>query len=505
MSLDTKFRPTGWDDVLGQAATKKILRRFVATGTGFHQSYLFAGAFGGGKTTLSRILARALLCPNPSPNGDPCDKCESCRSMLESGTALNYTELDAASHSGKDEMKKMVEEIQFASFSGNRRVYNIDESHQLTIGALDAMLKPMEENVPGTDDKKMVCIFCTTEPERMRATILSRCAPAFVIQPVPPEEIAQRLAWICMQEQIPYDLAMLQLIAEATECHIRDALKAIEGVSMLGPINEANVRSYLHLDLNSLYLDVVENLGRDLAVVTSSIRKILERTSPVTCYEKLVEVIMLAYQASWDSAKLPFFWDSERLRAIGQVHGNNLLGFASRLASRPGKPNASMLLCDLGQLHHVGGSVVGEQPILASTAPVVSRLPMAAPVVVGPGVLAPVASPVSTFTMPVDVTVPQKISVPEKNIVKPVENPGILSQENQNLNYEGVRVSPLAVRTGGRYGQNAFNNATTTAKPTTSLELSPPEFCRLLELRVLELTGERSGSTRCSDVGGAGT
>lgn len=466
---------------------------------------MFAGnGFMNHNTTLARILARALLCPNPSPNGDPCDKCESCRSMLEHGTALNYTEIDAATHSGKDDMKKLVEEIQFASFSGNRRVYTLDESHQLSIGALDAILKPLEENIPGTDDKKMVCIFCTTEPERMRATILSRCAPAFVIQPVPPDEIAQRLAWICMQEQIPYDLAMLQLIAEATECHIRDALKAIEGVSMLGPINEANVRSYLHLDLNSLYMDVVENLGLDLAVVTTSIRKILERASPATCYEKLVEVIMLAYQASWDTAKLPFFWDSERLKVIGQRHGDNLLGFASRLASRPGKPSASMLLCDLGHLHHVGGSVVGEQPILASSAP---RMILAAPpavvstpVIVTPAPAARVADIASLVSEIAPVTAPAiKISVPENIPVKSNENSGILSSENPNLDYGGVRVSPLAVRNGGRYGQNAFNNAAPAAKPV-ALELPTPDFCRLLELRILELTGERSGSTRCPDV-----
>lgn len=475
MSLDTKYRPRNWGDVLGQAGSIKVLRRFVATGAGFRQSYLFAGPFGSGKTTMGRILARALLCSSPTPDGDPCDKCESCKSLLELGTSLNYTEVDAATHSGVEAMRKLTEEISFANFGGFRRIYLFDEAHQLSKDALDAMLKPLEDNLPGSDDKKMVCIFCTTEPEKMRATILSRCAPAFVIQPVSPEEIAQRLAWVCTQEQIPFDVEMLRLIAEASECHIRDALKAIEGVSMLGAINEANVRTYLHLDLNASYLDILEGLGTDFVAVKSAVNRILERASPVTIYERLVDVIMMAYQAAM-GVKVPMFWDAERLKALGMKHGDNLLGFANRLASRPGRPNASMLLCDLGFLHHVGGAFVGDQPVMASMAPVVSPRPVEP----------------SVAQVHVSQPAPQ---ISKTSDVNPAEKLGNLQKENSAFDYEGVRVNSLAVRGNGRTG--AWLSY--TAKPA-SLELEPSEFCRLLALRLAELDGDRSGSQRCPDM-----
>ena len=127
MGLDTKYRPTKFADVLGQANTIKILRRFVSTGVGLRQSYLFAGSFGGGKTTLGRILARALLCDAPTSEGDPCDKCESCLSLLQSGTSVDFVEVDAATKSGKADMEKVTEEIQYATFSGRRRIYLFDE------------------------------------------------------------------------------------------------------------------------------------------------------------------------------------------------------------------------------------------------------------------------------------------------------------------------------------------------------------------------------------------
>jgi len=459
MSLDTKYRPTSWNDVLGQDGIKKVLRRFVATGAGFRQSYLFSGPFGSGKTTLARVLARALLCENPTPEGDPCDQCVSCKSMLENGTSLNFTEVDAATNSGVEAMRKITEDVQYASFSGNRRLYLFDESHQLSNNALDAMLKPLEENVPGSSDKRLVCIFCTTEPEKMRATILSRCAPAFVIQPVSPEDIAQRLAWVCEQEKIEFELPMLQLIAEATECHIRDALKAIEGVSMLGAVNETNVRSYLHLDLNNLYLEVIENIGNDLSKALDGISKILERVSPVTCYERLVEVSMMAYQSVVGNTKTPAYWDHDRLKDLGTRQGTNLLGIASRLASRPGRPNSSMLMCDIAHLHHVGGLYLGDQPTI----------------------------------------VPQTNKI-EKTFSQNSEKLGKIPQGVQSTSYDGVSVSPMAVKTGARSVLNTkpenLSSGLVVSSGAGAFELTPSEFSYLLALRIAELGGEqRVGST----------
>lgn len=353
MSLDTKYRPRTFDDVLGQDGSVQILRQFISTGTGFRQSYLFAGPYGSGKTTLGRILARGLLCDTPTEKGDPCDKCPSCRSILDGGTHTDFVEVDAATNSGKAEIRKITEEIEYSTFSGKRRIYLFDESHQLSRDALDALLKPLEENLPGSQDKKLVCIFCTTEPEKMRATILSRCAPAFVIRPISPDEIADRLAFICDHEGIEYDRAMLPLIGEITECHIRDAIKAIEGVSMLGTLNRENVTAYLHLDLNDAYLDVLLHLGTDLAASIKAAEQILNRASPLTCYQRLANTSIMGYKVALGIEKPAGYWDTQRVAALAS-RGEELLGFASVFSSRPGRPTTSMLFCDLAQLHHGG-------------------------------------------------------------------------------------------------------------------------------------------------------
>jgi len=126
LSIDTTYRPHIYADVLGQQKTILILRQIVIDGTGFHQSYVLAGPWGSGKTTLARILARALLCAAPK-NGNPCDQCSSCRSILELGTSDDFCEFDAATNSGKDDIKKLTEEAEFSTLSGRRRIYIIDE------------------------------------------------------------------------------------------------------------------------------------------------------------------------------------------------------------------------------------------------------------------------------------------------------------------------------------------------------------------------------------------
>lgn len=378
MSLDIKYRPKTYADVLGQEATITILRRIVMERKGFQQSYLFCGAHGSGKTTLGRIMARALLCDSPQ-EGNPCDQCTSCRSLLESGTSVDFVEVDAATNSGKADVAKIVEDIQYNTFTGKRRLYLFDEAHQLSKDALDALLKPLEDTIEGSDDKQLVCIFCTTEPEKMRATVLSRCAPAFVIRPQKPPVIGERLAHICAQEGIEADREMLDLIAEITECHIRDALKAVEGVSMLGALNEVNVSKYLHLDLNAAYLDLVDSIGKDLPRALSLADMIMQRASPQTCYEKLANVCLLAFRGSLGEP-VPAYWNKDKLQILASNHGARLLAYGSKFADRPGRPTAAMLHLDIAVLHHTGGVV--SQPLMvqvpsAGAVPAPALLPSA--------------------------------------------------------------------------------------------------------------------------------
>ena len=452
---------------------KRLLSRFfvcfVSQGKGFQQSYLFAGRHGSGKTTLGRILARALLCEAPK-EGSPCDQCFSCKAILETGVSESFVEIDAATNSGKADIRKILDEINFSTFSGNRRIYLFDEAHQLSTSALDAMLKPLEEAVPGSEDRRLVCIFCTTEPEKMRNTILSRCAPAFVVKPLSPTVLGNRLAQICDREEISYEPDLLPVIAEITELHVRDAIKAIEGVSMLGPVNQENVTKYLHLDLNTAYLAVLASLGLSLEGVVSGMTTLLSRVSPSTCYEQLSRLSLLSYKVSLGVSQNQIYLDRDALLAVGQQHGGRLLDIASMLSRRLGKPTPATLECDLIHLHRV---CLGEQPMNISRPD--ERLYGTSPKVM------------------------EKVSEDSQSIEgqkscdlgKVSELP---STEVSTLTANGVHLDRRGIRRGADKKESGSN--------FSPYALSQPEFCRLLALRVNEICeGKGDGSKRRRNVG----
>jgi len=481
LSFDTKYRPRKFADVLGQESTIQILRQFIRTGAAFQQSYLFAGKWGSGKTTLGRILAMALLCESPQ-DGEPCGECTSCRTILETGASESFLEVDAATNSGKADIKRITEEIAYSTFSGKRRLYLFDESHQLSKDALDAMLKPLEETAPGSEDKKLVCIFATTEPEKMRTTILSRCAPAFIIETLTPEVIAGRLAYVCEQEGIEHDPEVLPLIAEITECHVRDALKALEGVSMLGPVNRENVASYLHLNLQGTYLDLMEALDTSLGDTLAHLRSLMDHVSPGTCYERLTHLCMMAYKVRVGVAKPPVYWEQDRVKALGERLGDKLVVFASMLSSRLGRPTPSMLECDVIHLHRMAR---GEEVALPTSAP---------PMAVAP------AAPVAT---PPEPNNPKKEPSSAKLSKKEVDGEERLDQNSSDtanmqvgsvVTKNGVNVVPRAVRQTKRPEPVA-------ASPST-FELPPSTFAELLALRVAELRHEgRRGFSGPTNMG----
>lgn len=462
MAFDTKYRPTRYSDVLGQDASVAVLKQFVKSGAGFHQSYLFSGPWGSGKTTLGRILARGLLCDHPQ-DGEPCDECDSCRTILEKGSSESYTELDAATKSGKENILQITDELQYATFSGKRRIYLFDESHRLSKAALDALLKPMEDNIPGTQDKQMVCIFCTTEPQNMRATVFSRCAPAFSIRVVPPDKIAERLAWIAEQEGIEYEQAALVAISEATECHIRDAIKTLEGVSQLGPATTENVSRYLRLDINVTLLKILALLGKDVGQAMVLADEVCQVISPSSAYTRLAEASMLAYQSYVKAAKAPSYWRPDILDKLGRHHKEFLVTFAARFASRPGKPSLSMLQMDLAHLHQAR---IGLQTVAT------------------PQVITVVSAPVTDSGF---VTTSDETSLPKQGKVQDEDGtPDVPDPQVSKTAYEtegGIYVDPRAVR-----------KRTPRAKQTSPTgTLNPDTFREVLVVRVHEL---RSGGGR---------
>ncbi len=348
MALDTKYRPRVYDDVIGQGATVSVLRQYVKGGRGFHQSYVFCGQRGSGKTTLGRILARALLCSSPV-EGNPCDRCDSCLALLNGEDHECFEELDAATRSSKADLARIVEDSNYSSFSGKRKIWIFDESHRLSKQALDSLLKSMEDSIPGSEEKQLVCIFCTTEPEKMASTIFSRCAPAFVIRAVEPEVIADRLSVVCEAEGIPYELDALATIARINECHIRDALKSLEGLSLSDDrgATRDSVANYFRLGTNVLMFDLLEhvvNTNRSDAMGLSA--RICHEVGPKSAYERLSEASMSVYKYGLGVGRLPYLYDESRAKALFESKSEVLLDVASLFSNPPHKPSSTTFSLD---------------------------------------------------------------------------------------------------------------------------------------------------------------
>ena len=213
-ALYRRYRPQRFSDFVGQEAIVRTLSAQVMSGRIAH-AYLFCGTRGTGKTSAAKVFARAINCEHPE-NGDPCGVCKTCRA-LEGDGSLDILEIDAASNNGVDEIRELREKVKYPPRDGRYRVYIIDEVHMLSTGAFNALLKTLEE--PPAHAK---FILATTEPQKLPATILSRCQ-RFDFGRIPRAQIAHRLAAAMVENKIPYEEAALDRIARAAEGGMRDA------------------------------------------------------------------------------------------------------------------------------------------------------------------------------------------------------------------------------------------------------------------------------------------
>tara|TARA_X000000950_G_scaffold285836_1_gene392865 strand:- start:2050 stop:3426 length:1377 start_codon:yes stop_codon:yes gene_type:complete len=456
MALDTKYRPLHFDEVLGQDATVSILREFIRSGSGLRQSYLFAGPFGSGKTTLGRILARSLLCDQPV-NGEACGTCASCVEILETGKSADFIEIDAATNSGKDNIRKIVESLQYTSFSGKRRIYLFDEAHQLSRDALDALLKPMEDSDPGSEDKRLVCIFATTEPEKMRSTVVSRCAPPFIIRHASVQHIADRLEYVCDQEGFEYEKSALSLIAEHCECHIRDALKTVEGVSMLGSVTDENVFTYLQLNTSLTVLKLIGSMAiRDTKTSMDHANALLLQSSPSVLYEQISDYAIKLYSASLGVGGYPTWWPDEVVTELKML-GNSLVHIGKIFSTKPSRVPPSAFLCE----------------VAAACNPVQSFVP-------------------STNDKEIPTSIPTKVSTTGK-VCSPMVFQSVPSVEG------GTFLDPRAVNLE-RIGEKS-NGAQPKRKSAKAKSLPFTEFGSMLSQLLRELKGSDVGQTGSKDLG----
>jgi len=237
-ALARKWRPRDFDSLVGQAHVVKALSHALDNQR-LHHAYLFTGTRGVGKTTIARILARAVNCEQ-GISRTPCGKCQACVEISQ-GRFVDLLEVDAATNTRVDEMRALLENAMYAPTAGRYKVYVIDEVHMLSTSAFNAMLKTLEEP-PG----HVLFILATTDPQKIPATVLSRCLQ-FALRQLPPDQLADHLAHILTEEQIAFEPGALRLLAKAARGSVRDALSLTDQAIAYsaGHVGEETVRTML--------------------------------------------------------------------------------------------------------------------------------------------------------------------------------------------------------------------------------------------------------------------
>lgn len=293
-ALYRKFRPQDFEDVKGQEHIVITLKNQIKADRIGH-AYLFCGTRGTGKTTIAKILARAVNCEHPV-DGSPCNTCKTCRTIME-GTSMNVIEIDAASNNGVDNIREIREEVAYRPTEGRYKVYIIDEVHMLSTGAFNALLKTLEE-----PPSYVIFILATTEAHKIPITILSRCQ-RYDFRRITVDTIADRLTELMNKEGNDVEEKAIRYIAKAADGSMRDALSLLDQC----------IAFYLGEKLT--YEKVLENLGAvDTDIFSGLLRKIL-RQDTAGAVKTLEEIILQGKEMG--QFVTDFIWYLRNLLLIG--------------------------------------------------------------------------------------------------------------------------------------------------------------------------------------------
>ena len=321
-ALYRKFRPLNFDEMVGQKHITDTLKKQIIAGRVGH-AYLFNGGRGTGKTSAAKILARAVNCLNPH-DGEPCNECEICKAII-SGSLTDVVEMDAASNNSVEDIRSIREEVNFLPTRAKYRVYIIDEVHMLSTGAFNALLKTLEE-----PPKHVKFILATTEPQKLPATILSRCQ-RFDFKRISNEDIIKRLETICKESKIEITEEALKIIAVLAEGAMRDAISILERCAgeQKGLIDDNYVRDLVGIPkMDQIYSIVNAIIEQDVEEVIKVSNSIIEEGKDIDNF--LWEIIkyikdLLVYKST-KTLDLYSKNDKQRLEELaGKTENNKLL------------------------------------------------------------------------------------------------------------------------------------------------------------------------------------
>ncbi len=302
--LARKYRPRSFAEMVGQEHVVRALGNALQTQR-LHHAYLFTGTRGVGKTTVSRILAKSLNCTGPDGQGgitdQPCGVCQAC-TEIDAGRFVDYTELDAASNRGVDEVQALLEQAVYKPVQGRFKVFMIDEVHMLTNTAFNAMLKTLEE-----PPEYLKFVLATTDPQKVPVTVLSRCLQ-FNLRPMAPETVLEHLTKVLQAENVPAEPPALRLLARAARGSMRDALSLTDQAIAFGAgqLQETTVRQMLGSVDRSHVFRLIEALaqGDGKTVVETSEALRVNGLSAASTLEEMSVVLqrMAVLQAVPDAA-----------------------------------------------------------------------------------------------------------------------------------------------------------------------------------------------------------
>ena len=279
--LDLKYRPQNYSEVIGNAGPVSILQKRSDSGVLLKRSILLGGPKGCGKTSLARIIARSCICHH-KVEGNPCNVCGDCLDIINENSTSVF-EFDAAAHGTVDRIRTIVDNLDYANFDGNPTILILDEAHRLSTASQDALLKSME-------DRRIFCILCTTEPNKIRAAVRDR-VDEYPIRPATHDDLVGLLRRICETEGVIYSIEALSEIVSNSDRSPRSSINVLQSIMFTDDVSVPSVHKYYRYDSLKIIRDSLSLLMDKTSYCLQEITPVFESESSIWIRDSMVKVI----------------------------------------------------------------------------------------------------------------------------------------------------------------------------------------------------------------------